>query len=294
MRATAFIVFLFGCGDSADSRGDGGVDRVTSEQAIAACVNFTSCYGRTSGLLMNCFLFDLPVYHANEIRCLAAAGAHCDQMSMCFEGETLLMPLPSQCTSLPGINTYICDGADELFCGYSYAERISCSARTAGSSCMTATDGSMFCSTGACTDPTARCVGTVLTSCVSGLQTAFDCASERPAHICRVDNGMPHCIGGGAACTPRTARCDGTGLANCYGGQEATIDCTAMGGTCESPNPDAGPTQFPFCGFGTDCDPMMPSSCTGTKLTFCAAGALTTIDCASLGFRDCVAGICVP
>ena len=117
---------------------------------------------------------------------------------------------------------------------------------------------------------------------------------------CEAVNGK--CQGTGAACVNKESSdfdsvnfeavsCSAGKLEACVNGKTQTVDCATLGPgfTCQS----AG--GKPFCGLASDCLPAgdgtgsmtNPVSCDGTKVTFCSAGRLETLDCLSLGFTGC-------
>lgn len=119
------------------------------------------------------------------------------------------------------------------------------------------------------------------------------------------------CKGAGGACTGTNnddtttarwegVRCEAGKLVGCLSNGLATLDCatSAIGFTCfDSPDGGAGATAY--CGTASECLPKSPwqkvaATCEGTSVVICNGGKIEKLDCASLGFTGCNAGVCTP
>jgi hypothetical protein len=91
-----------------------------------------------------------------------------------------------------------------------------------------------------------------------------------------------------------TTTCAGNTFSRCSTGGIVSTDCaqTVTGGTCLTA-PEAGTFGDNYCGTATACTHLTTPMCDGTKINFCAGGAMTTVDCAAIGFTTCVAGKCL-
>jgi hypothetical protein len=113
------------------------------------------------------------------------------------------------------------------------------------------------------------------------------------------------CVGTGPACAlpsndltdgafGTTVGCDDQDtVRRCQNGFEATTACgdLAEGWMCQQ-TPSGVGDPF-FCGTAMDCDPITTAAtCEGTAVVACLGGALTQLDCTSLGFSGCANGFC--
>lgn len=130
------------------------------------------------------------------------------------------------------------------------------------------------------------------------------CAELNPDLACTVEDGTVACRGTGGTCqwesiTPSRAvydegiECRGQRLAACVSGGIAEVDCSTLGTgfTCQTLGDRA------FCGLAAECDPTMDTNadgCDGTRVQFCNAGRVDSVDCATLGFTGCAFGRCTP
>lgn len=233
--------------------------------------------------------------YVTQARCLSEARCGCEAMDHClgFRMETGVAP---GCQSS-------CNGEVFRGCGQGadladgYAIDIDCA--KVGQHCH----------------PTAICVEDAQTTCDDS-EPAVCRDGARPLFC---ENGALHegpdcaglglgcadgvCQGTGEACTSQPdfgenevhldegVSCRGGILQACVDGKRASLPCAEQGPgfNCQSVN---GVT---FCGLASECVPgelggytFDPEpTCDGTRMTFCNAGKLETIDCAELGFTGC-------
>jgi hypothetical protein len=229
-----------------------------------------------------------------QARCLADARCGCEAVEHCL-GFTLERGVAPGCQSS-------CNGEDFRGCGQAvdlmdgYAFQIDCA--DIGQHCHP----SGICVddvTASCDDsqpPVCGIRGRPL-YCSNGVQyEGPDCAGL--GLVC----GNGECQGTGAGCTSHLSfgedviefeapTCQAGRLQACVAGKQASQACAEQGPgfTCQSVNGVA------FCGLASEClpanadgDPNDPAAtCDGTRLSFCNAGRLETVDCAELGFTGC-------
>jgi len=230
-----------------------------------------------------------------QARCVSEARCGCEAAEHCL-GYTLERGVPPGCQSSCNGDVFRgCGQAVDLIDGYAFD--VDCS--KIGQHCHP---------TGICVDDvSATCddaqspicgVGGRPLYCTDGvLNDGPDCAGL--GLVC--SNG--ECLGTGAGCTSHLSfretviefentTCQDSGtLQACVGGKQASQVCAEQGPgfSCQSVSGVA------FCGLASDCipanvdgDPSDPAAtCDGTRLTFCNAGRLDTVDCADLGFTGC-------
>ena len=108
------------------------------------------------------------------------------------------------------------------------------------------------------------------------------------------------CVGTGAVCQGGVgtsdgvivigAQCEGDRLRACLNLRVGEVPCGSLGPgfTCQSAE-----SPFGFCGVASECNPETTTpSCNGTKTLVCNAGRVEEVDCTSLGFTRCEAGVC--
>jgi hypothetical protein len=114
-----------------------------------------------------------------------------------------------------------------------------------------------------------------------------------------------NCQGTGEACAinpyvdPGTIEledvsCQGGTLGACVNGKRASFPCAEQGPGFDCQSVDG----LAFCGLASECLPgdlnhyptFSLATCDGTRLSFCNAGRLDTIDCTELGFGGCEKG----
>ena len=274
-----------------DAAGDAGadapVDLSTVDELVAACEVDAACdivRGSDKGVndCLKYFAEGRGLLTPQQIRCMATAGANCDQARACV-GETLVAP--SSCTA----NS--CDGTRASLCGFGLQLIEDCTQLIGEPPGVTCLDnaGTVKCSLGTCAAGDAdSCDGTIGKRCNAPFVDATDCAAL--GLVCQVISGTAECTGDGAACT--VDRRDAVAIYDCRTGFEHRVECaTAIPGT----SPQMDPTSSrSFCGFATDCLPWMASvQCSGaTTLSVCAFGAVRDLDCTSLGFAGCSVARC--
>lgn len=160
------------------------------------------------------------------------------------------------------------------------------------------------------------CDGTTPVACVDGiLQRGIDCAKY--GATCGVittysgGGSMTGCKGASGACSGTSnddavtarwegVRCENGKLVGCVQNGLSTLDCaeSGIGFTCFD-SPDGGSTSMAYCGTAAECSPKSPwnkvaATCDGTSVVMCNGGKIEKIDCTSLGFTGCNAGLCTP
>lgn len=161
------------------------------------------------------------------------------------------------------------------------------------------------------------CEGNTPVSCVDGLLLrGTDCAAY--GATCTVlytynqtGGSMTGCKGAGGTCVGTsnddaiTARwegdhCENGKLVGCLSNGLSTLDCaqSALGFTCFDA-PDGGSGATAYCGQAAECAPRSPwnkvaATCDGTSVVMCNGGKIEKLDCTSLGFTGCNAGLCTP
>ena len=91
-------------------------------------------------------------------------------------------------------------------------------------------------------------------------------------------------------------RCEGGKLVGCLGSGLSTLDCatSAVGFSCFAA-PDAGAGSSAYCGTAAECvATRFTTTCEGTAVVMCNGGKIEKVDCLSLGFTGCTAGLCTP
>jgi hypothetical protein len=262
----SLATLLAGCGS--DGPGTASADDAARACATSyACgLRFAGAYGRTGVSGCAVVLSQLndrataaaQLAGPRELRCLAGA-ADCAAARRCLNGGAD----PQSCTGALGG----CNGDMLVFC----------SPQGDGTSATARFD---------CASAGRRCSG-------PGAGAYPYCAGEAPA----TDDGAPACSDPGAVVDLYHydgLRCDGADtLVVCRAGHEARVDCRALGLGCfatrdtDRYNPSVG-YDVARCAVAADCDPFTTAAtCDGSKLTFCANGALFTVDCASRDGAGC-------
>lgn len=273
------------------------------EKVARAAVVIGSCWpddgiDRNAGYLWSSPYSPRRFYYQNaaQLDCLADANCGCDGVKRCL-GYTDSLSAPPDCsTSCDGDVLRACGGGHDL----APSEIVTVDCGKLGYKCDTqlicAQPDSQPCpdkNTGTCR-PGQRAL---FCNEAGGTEEGPDCAALGLG--CNAGS----CQGTGTACTnndfyPDSAQvvvegvsCTDGKLEACVYGKTQTMDCGALGPgfTCQM----AG--GKPFCGLASDCLPAglgsgsatNPVSCDGTKVTFCSAGRLETLDCLSLGFTGC-------
>jgi hypothetical protein len=236
-------------------------------------------------------------YYLNvmQARCLADARCGCEAMEHCL-GYAFQSGLAPGCQSR-------CDGEVFRGCGESvdlpegYGVSIDCA--RIGQRCQL----SGICVDdvgGACDDEPPVCrAGARPLYCDDGaLREGPDCAALGLGCA----NG--ECVGTGADCgigdftleeivAFEGISCQAGTLEACVAGKRASLACAEQGPGFDCQSVDG----VQFCGLASEClppdaggsqnsaDPR--ATCDGTRLTFCNAGRLETLDCVDLGFSGC-------
>jgi hypothetical protein len=135
--------------------------------------------------------------------------------------------------------------------------------------------------------PTVTCEGDVATLSTAHGTFTRDCSHAYTA--CSTESGTGCTDRPRVACDSRgNDRCDGDVKLGCDRcGLVSFHDCALLGGHCVE-NPSGAACVYP--------DPAgctAAPSCAGNVLTFCVAGAPTTVDCVALGLDGCANGHCV-
>lgn len=269
------VIIACACGG-----GDGGgtpdaPPAADADALITACAVISACMGGDPGLHA-CVVELGPFMTAAKVTCLeAATAADCPAVAACL-GYSISID-PSCVEGCADADTIVqCDGSVKA--EYECASYI----QSSGPACVTGSR--QDCGGATCTiDGEVTCDGSVVSRCDSGITEVFDCGRWGLECVPGDD-----CRGPAAgACTAGTPdRCDGDGLVECVADVGRRMDCAQLvpGMTCV----DA--LGVATCGFGEDCDPASATSttCTGTMLTACVAGAAKTIDCLAIGATSCV------
>lgn len=160
------------------------------------------------------------------------------------------------------------------------------------------------------------CEGNTPVGCVDGvLQRGVDCAKYGATCgvISTFSSGgkMTGCEGASGACTGTSnddaitarwegVRCENGKLLGCVQNGLAPLDCaeSAIGFTCFDA-PDGGSTSMAYCGTAAECSPKSPwnkvaATCDATSVVMCNGGKISKLDCTTLGFTGCNAGLCTP
>lgn len=279
-----------GCGDSSSSDRDagangddggggdgGGQEQVTRDDAIRTCVFLGGCAGDGTA---DCFDDILPLLTADHIACVLEAGTDCDAARACL-GILGVEPDPDCVPS--------CDGDIMVDCGDGLRASYDCRAyfELPGQTCVVGNFGPE-CGAGTCEQEGSSCDGAAVVTCDvdRGVLERGDCA--RFGLTCAEGAGGARCSDGSdTTCSGDSESCDGDSLVRCSEGYEVALDCgvTVDGRSCYQ-TAETGT----FCGFGDACEPLTAKgeeTCDGTVITFCAGGAIESIDCADLGFTGC-------
>jgi hypothetical protein len=238
-------------------------------------------------------------YYLNVVqaRCLADARCGCAAVEHCL-GYQVLTGLAAGCqSSCEGERFTACGAGVDLPEGSGFG--IDCA--RVGQRCQLS---------GICVDGVgSSCDGSEPPVCRPGARPLYcdDDALREGPDCAALGLGCAdgHCEGTGAACTnEQRAReeivafegisCQAGTLEACVAGKRASLACAEQG-----PGFDCQLVEgVPFCGLASECLPAevggsynYPTpSCDGTRLSFCNAGRLETLDCASLGFSGCQIG----
>lgn len=292
MRSILLSLLLVACGGGDkpatpnDAAGDAALDaspdaKATTEEALRACVVLGSLDHQGPS---ECFDDYIAILNRTEIRCLAAAGADSVAAAACIG----LVPTTVPCTKACAGDVVQCGyataaGRFDLQCGKFFASR--------GSSCLIGNDGAQ-CGAGTCTTASRTCDGDKLLECnpATGVLDALDCA--RLGWTCSTDGGIARCVDTTTtACDPTAFadRCDGTRRIDCLDNVEVGVDCARHvdGMSCLTRDSDAEcGIDGPACGVAD----RRAETCNGTTITFCAGGGFHAVDCAALGFTQCMPG----
>lgn len=285
-------LLLAACGDSSTADPDGGgtgsdgagsdgggQDPVTRDDAIRACVLLASCGGGGDGVA-DCFTDVLPLLSAAHIGCVLEAGTDCAASRACV--GILGVEVDPDC--VPS-----CDGDVLVDCGDGVRATYDCGdyVELPGQTCVVGNFGPE-CGAGTCDQEESSCDQDAVLACDvdRGVIERGDCA--RFGLSCDVDDGTARCSDGTATpCADDPPRCDGDSLARCSGGYQVAFDC---GFVIDARGCHQTTETGAFCGFGDACEPLTAKgeeTCDGTVITFCAAGAIESVDCADLGFTGC-------
>ena len=296
MRRLAWLVcVLAACGGSSSAGDDDdGVDGsvsvgepLTADEVTKACVVFGSCMGDG---INDCYTDAMPYWSASEARCAIAAGSDCVAVRACFGMTAVADP---SCAS----RSITCDGTNLVQCADGVRSTVSCPNASLllsvgmGPTCVPSGTGAL-CGSATCSAASMTCSGSVASSCFvnRGVMMEMDCADFGQGCV----NGVCTAAGGGGACAGGAPVCDGATIVRCDAGVEIRTDCTVVGvgATC-FPGDRTTNAPEPYCGYGNACYPLKGAeTCSGSSVTFCAAGVTATVDCASLGFSGCISGHC--
>lgn len=292
LRCVAALV-VAGCGSSsgadpdAGAQGDGSLidggaeEQASREDAVRACLFLGGCAGDG---VADCFTDLLPALSPTTIACVLDAGTDCAAVRACL--GFLGVEVDPECTPS-------CDGDILVSCGDGARSTLDCNAyfEMPGTTCLIGNFGPE-CGAGTCDQEESMCDGDAVLLCDvdRGVYERGDCG-----HLglsCVEDGGAARCSDGrDVACSGEPDRCDGDSLVRCSSEQEVAIDC---GFLVDSRSCYQTETAGAFCGFGDTCDPQNAKgeeTCDGTVITFCAGGAVESIDCAELGFTGCTESI---
>jgi hypothetical protein len=281
------------------SRPSSPVDAGASANTATACIVVEVCaldFNGVSPCTATIAGVNLPAralqahVDAEQVDCLAAAGADCDAARACLNGGKM----PQTCTQFLASS---CAGSELVTCTISTGTQgmlgtaeFDC---TSGAASCVPLDGGASCGAGACSGTAASCRDDLVETCDQGVLHDLDCAALGAR--CVALGGAPRCRGTGATCsssalnTGKPLRCEGTVLVSCWDGQEARFDCAQMGAGC-FPTVTGGSFG---CALGAACDPRsFTESCAGSKLTLCDDGQIAIIDCAAIGFQSCRTNNC--
>ncbi len=288
-----------GSGGIAGTADAGKVEAGTSkvQQIIRACAKAASCGAQippgvdgpfTVSLCINRFGYpgglSTPVSGVVDpdvakrlIDC--ASSATCADYFSCFGGDWLGL---SRCRE--GANC-----KDNKLTQYDVGSpQFDCS--VLGATCFELYSGAIrsCCNAKLCTDSlnTVTCNSTSGTYCHGwGAYFEFECG---PNTVCNTDPSAL-CIGTGAPCSLQDpVTCSGDVASYCAGGKIATLDCgdNPFRSACGSKSYE------PCVPRGSQCHPQgFEGNCQGSELSFCFDGEIKTIDCTSLGFKSCGAGV---
>jgi len=288
----ALAVFAAGCADKPSKA------RLTPEEVEQICVYRVSCshemFSTSSETVSECvsdlmWLGVADYSYDDVISCMMDAGSDCDALFRCGnEGHP-----PETCDPL----TYEdrCDGSVIVRCAGGLTNYLDCHRLDViygDTTCVIDPDtGAPDCaSTRTCgTETTTACDGNVLELCAGGNFMRIDCGLAGAS--CRqYSPGFYYCIGDGDGCTAAegSAWCEGTAIVRCLGGREGSFDCAFRLGSEFTCVPD-GTDDAECAPASTACDgETSTDTCDGTAIEYCRWGRADTVDCASLGYAECV------
>jgi hypothetical protein len=156
--------------------------------------------------------------------------------------------------------------------------------KSAGGLVMRACSAPAKCPAGS---PDVRCEGgNTVISCRDGAYERVVCPAGTKCEEHRDETGdaAASCVvPGQRRCIGGLRRCQEDRLVECEHGKTKVTDCVGQGLHCAGVGPRAGC----YVPENVECDKEMLPRCDGANLTFCAAGRLEKIACASLGLGPC-------
>ncbi len=283
-------LFLAACGDSSTANPDGGAQpdasgtsdgggasTVSRDDAVRACVFFSACGGDG---LADCFTDILPLLSPDHLTCVLEAATDCSAVRTCVG----ILGLEADPDCVPS-----CDDDVLVDCGDGVRSTLDCGDyfELPGQTCVVGNFGPE-CGAGTCDQEEVRCDGDAVLTCDvdRGVFERGDC--QRLCLSCVEEGDAARCSDGTAVtCADEPPGCDGDSLVRCSGGYQVAMNCGYVvdGRSCFQTSETGA-----FCGFGDACEPLTAKgeeTCAGTLITFCAAGAIESVDCAELGFSGC-------
>ena len=201
-----------------------------------------------------------------RLRCASPNGGHADGIEPCaMLGQT--------CTKEVGSNSAAsCSGSRGFNCSTT-----TCSGKSAVD-CNPAGTGTF--------DRGINCASYGGGDCVAVDEAgATACVPVAGALPCPAD-AVPKCTINSVTGLPKGI------VASCVGGHEVTVDCTKLGLPCDDSVPV--PTYDPAAACIRRSPPAAPTevctaedSCLANSVQSCGRGLLQTVDCASVGLKDC-------
>ena len=152
----------------------------------------------------------------------------------------------------------------------------------------------------ACT--TSTCVGSAAVDCAqAGTRTfdrGIDCARSGGGRCVIGDGGMPQCTAGAGAppcltdapprCVPSSMTGASKGIVSaCVEGREITVNCTTLGLPCDEATPVPSYDPAAACVERAPAPDCVEDACLGARLSSCGRGVVQTVDCVSVGLKNC-------
>ncbi len=211
-------------------------------------------------------------------RCVLDAGSDCAKADQCWAfGEDA-----GECNFPRGFQNSFCDRNVMSGCTLDSAPlRVNCSQYDAGCTWLGAFAG---CALGTCSNR-LHCRGDEREQCVGNGVFLADCARDGQRCEELIDGGT-RCVSDVQCARTDLGSCEGTIAINCLNNFESRTDCSL--------NPTRKRCDKGVCvETGTQCSGLR-ASCEGSAVKYCQDGFNRKVDCTSMGFSGCDAGICVP